>query len=251
MPLPSPTARELTRWLGLAAAGAVVLAAAYVVFINTNLGYEPAGEGENNRVNAAAVVGYCLIVYAVAMLAATLLTRRPGSPVTVALASLLTGLVAIGYADRSRSDVHSWDHAASLQHAEISRLGRLPKPAPGATAFYTLRRDRPGRRRRVRLCFEVTWDLDTAVELHWHDPTPPRLPDLHRDNVHLWPGEPLSGWPVRRRAGPGGELRQGGVLRLPHRAHPPDQQPSGLPERAKPVRAGGSELTNGPSAHGL
>ncbi len=71
-PGPGPTLRYGLLWV---AAGLVVLALAYVVFINTTPGfYEPAAPGSDNRINAVAAIGYCAIVIGVAMLVSALMS---------------------------------------------------------------------------------------------------------------------------------------------------------------------------------
>lgn len=164
-PGPGPTLRYGLLWV---AAGLVVLALAYVVFINTTPGfYEPAAPGSENRINAVAAIGYCAIVIGVAMLVSALMswTWRPRAAPVVWL--VLALVVAIGYAQRIRRDVRAWDRATAIQHAELAELSRaLPRPAP-RTTLYTF--GGVGVTTPTVYAFRVTWDLNGAVQLLWGD----------------------------------------------------------------------------------
>jgi hypothetical protein len=166
----SPEAVELRRWLCCLAAGIVVLIASYAVFVNTDVAfYEPGGKGADNRINVVAAVGYCLVVYAAAMVATLLLTRAARPRAAAAIASLAAGLVAIGYAERARHDIRDWDRAATIQRQELGRLhGSLAKPPRGTTVFTF---GGVGKTATGVYAFRVTWDLDGAVQLLWRDST--------------------------------------------------------------------------------
>ncbi len=163
-----PAERSLRRSLGCVAAGIVVVILSYAVFINTNPGfYEPAARGEDNRINAVAALGYCLVVYGAAMLLALLLTRGSRPRLAAVIASLAIAFVALGYAHRTRADTSAWDHAATLQREELTELrSALPPLAPSTTifAFGGVGELTPG-----IYVFRVTWDLDGAAELLWRD----------------------------------------------------------------------------------
>lgn len=169
-PTDSPEQLELRRWLYCVAAGVVVVGAAYVVFVNTDtVFYEPALNGIYNRINVVAAVGYCVVVYAAAMLAALLLTRRARPRAAAAIASLAAALVAVGYANRALRDVRDWDRAAAIQRQELGRLRQsMAKPAPGTTIFAF---GGVGATATGVYAFRVTWDLDGAVQVLWRDPT--------------------------------------------------------------------------------
>ena len=164
-PGPGPTLRYGLLWV---AAGLVVLALAYVVFINTTPGfYEPAAPGSDNRINAVAAIGYCAIVIGVAMLVSALMswTWRPRAAPVVWL--MLALVVAIGYAQRIRRDVRAWDRATAIQHAELAELSRGAAPSRPPDDALHLRGRRRNHPERLRL--RVTWDLNGAVQLLWGD----------------------------------------------------------------------------------
>jgi hypothetical protein len=86
---------------------------------------------------------------------------------TIAIASVVGLVVAVGYANRSRDDVRTWDRAATIQQQELATLSRsLGKRAPGTTIFAS---GAAGEVAPHVYAFGVTWDLTTALELRWDD----------------------------------------------------------------------------------
>lgn len=172
-PRSSEQAAQLRLWLAWLLCGAVVVATAYLVFVNTDLGfYEPLSPGSNNRINVVAAVGYCIALVAVAMLVATLVggwaraLARPPLLVAVACGALVVAL-AVGYAIQARRDVRGWDRAASDQRAQLATLqATVPRPAHGTT-LYVL--GGVGQTEVDVFSFGVTWDLNNAVKLRYGD----------------------------------------------------------------------------------
>jgi hypothetical protein len=139
--------------------------------VDTDFSYQPVFPGAANRMNVVAAIGYCLVVYGEAMLLALLIGGLTGGRAirTVAIASALALVLAIGYANRSRDDIHTWDHAASIQHQELSALSNTLGKPPQGTAIFAF--GGTGQIAPNVYAFGVTWDLNSAVKLRWSDPT--------------------------------------------------------------------------------
>ncbi|MGD0452011.1 MAG: hypothetical protein ABSB69_00300 [Solirubrobacteraceae bacterium] len=162
---------ELRRWLLVAAAGAVVIVAAYVVFVPATISkYQPIAAGRANRVNMLASLGYVLIAFALAMTLATsvvrLLGRPPGWAPAIGLA--IAALVFVGYVHRTRQDVAAWDRAGTIQRRELAQLKAAGRPASGTT-IYTFAG--VGATAVEVPVFQRTVALNSAVQLLWNDPT--------------------------------------------------------------------------------
>ncbi len=162
---------RLYRWLLMAAAGGLVVAAAYAIYVPAPINlYQPLGKGEENRLNVMASLGYVIIVYALATVFATsairLLRRPPAWAPVIGLAIAAT--VFVGYVRRTRQDVAAWNRAGSIQRQELGELRSAGRPAARTTiyAFGGVGSTAPG-----VYAFRVTWDLNTAVELLWNDET--------------------------------------------------------------------------------
>jgi hypothetical protein len=163
--------RELRRWLLLVAAGGLVVAAAYVVYVPAPINlYQPLAKGLENRVNVLASLGYAIIVYALAMILATStmrLLRRPLAWASV-MGLVIVAVVFVGYVHRTRKDIAAWNLAGDVQRQEISDLRAAGQPPDGTTiyAFGGTGATAPG-----VFAFRVTWDLNSAVQLLWNDAT--------------------------------------------------------------------------------
>jgi hypothetical protein len=95
--------------------------------------------------------------------------RRPTPPRCACRCIGGRPLRRFGYAHRSRIDIRNWDRAATLQKQELARLSSSGgRPAPGTTIFAV---GGTGEVAPNVSAFSVTWDLDTALELRWNDPT--------------------------------------------------------------------------------
>ncbi len=162
---------EVRRWLWLALAGAVVIVAAYAVFVPATISkYQPLGEGRANRVNEMASLGYAMIVFALAMVFATSVVRlleRPRSWAP-ALGLALAALVFVGYVHRTRGDIAAWDRAGKIQRRELAQLRAAGRPPSGTTIFTF---GGVGATRREVPVFQRTVALNSAVQLLWNDAT--------------------------------------------------------------------------------
>lgn len=161
----------LHRWLLLVAAGGLVVAAAYAVYVPAPIIlYQPLGKGEENRVNVMASLGYAIIVYGLAMVLATSAVRLLRRPLTWApvIGLAITAVVFIGYVHRTRQDIAAWNSADDIQRQELGELRAAGRPASGTTiyAFGGTGTTAPG-----VFAFRVTWDLNSAVQLLWNDAT--------------------------------------------------------------------------------
>jgi hypothetical protein len=160
---------EIGRWLVVAVGGLVYAAVAWAVFIPADPYYSPSQLGLGNRVNIVAAIGLVTAVYAVVMLAGTLVLAGLGQ--RRGLASALGGIAAltlgIGYIDRVSADTSTWNLASRDQAVVLSTLRqRLPHPAPGSTilTFGNVAWTAPG----VPV-FASSWDLNGAAELLYGD----------------------------------------------------------------------------------
>lgn len=163
--------RELRRWLLLLAAGGLVVAAAYVVYVPAPIHlYQPLAKGLENRVNVLASLGYGIIVYALAMILATStmrLLRRPLAWASV-IGLAIVAVVFVGYVHRTRNDIAAWNLAGRIQRQELGKLKAVGKPAAGTTIYAF---GGTGATAPDVFAFRVTWDLDSAVQLLWNDAT--------------------------------------------------------------------------------
>jgi hypothetical protein len=149
-----PTLRRWLRWMVV---GLVAVAAAYVMFLGSNL--HPRDPGIDNRINLFAGVGFCLLIYAIAACAAHLVTHAHSTAAALAL-----GLViAIGYGTRLASDEADWRDAADRQAVVLAgaeaELLSLPREST-LLAFGPPAQVAPG----VPV-FNRPWDLGGALEL--------------------------------------------------------------------------------------
>lgn len=104
-PLTTPAAGALLAVLGLA-----VVVLGYLTLIPAEPWYQPLQPGQGTRVNGVAAVGYAMVVAGVMIIVSTAITRsvllapRVAPGATVALAFLLIGGFAAGYAQENRGD---------------------------------------------------------------------------------------------------------------------------------------------------
>lgn len=130
----------LREWLLLGAAGLVIAALGWCMFIPANPYYTPSGIGDLNRVTAVACFGLLMTVYAAIGIGVTLVAGfLPGGRwaryawlAPPALAILL-GATYVHVLDRH---IHIWDDAYKNQVAAFENVERAdPDPADG-TVFY-------------------------------------------------------------------------------------------------------------------
>lgn len=163
--------REGRRWLATILVGVLVVVAAYLIYVpGPIIDYAPLQPGQGNRVNVMASFGYVLIVLGLAMTSATVLIRvlRARLKWIPVIGLVIVGAVFAGYARHTRTDVAAWNRAGMIQLRELGSLRAAGRPAPNNTVytFGGVGTVAPG-----VVGFIVTWDLDSAVKILWHDPT--------------------------------------------------------------------------------
>jgi hypothetical protein len=171
LPSAHPARGELGRWLLVLAAGVAVVALGYAIYVPGLDYYEPLGAGMANRVNAVPGIGWVLIVYAGAMLAATLALRDlPRARIlTSGLAALAAALIAVGWV----KTVHSESSAYTTAFTEDERIldtmrAALPSPQPEST-IWTF--GQPVEIIPGVPVFGNTWDMTGSVQLTYDDPS--------------------------------------------------------------------------------
>ena len=113
----------------LAGAGVLVIVASYVVLAPSTDYYAPLTPGQGTRTNAAAQVGWALLVTGLAGIAGSLVRRE-------ALALALVAVVGLGWVARSTEDARAWDTAWRVEQDVIAAARTsLGVPAPGTTVF--------------------------------------------------------------------------------------------------------------------
>lgn len=116
------------RWLAIAAAGLLVAAAAWAVYVPADYIYSPTSPGTGNRVNGLAGIGVAIFLYAAAML----IVRR------TALALLIALVLGVGYAHRIAADARVWNRAALEQTQILATIrAHVPRPPANAKFFIT------------------------------------------------------------------------------------------------------------------
>jgi hypothetical protein len=162
---------QLRRWLWLIAGGSLVVAGAYAVYVPAPIAlYQPLAKGSENRVNVLASLGFAMVLFGLAMVSGALLARLLRRPPAWAPAlGLGLALAAfVGYARHTRNDIAEWDRAGAIQRSELAQLRAAGRPAPGTTIYAF---DGVGATAPNVYAFRVTWDLNSAVQLLWNDPT--------------------------------------------------------------------------------
>jgi hypothetical protein len=161
----------LRRWLLTAAASVLAVAAGYLTFIPGDPQvYSPLREGQFNRVNVLAAIGYVMLVYSLAMVAGLVAFRgRPRWHLASSSVAVLAGvLLAAGYAQEVRADIAVWDRAAAAQDQVVDTVASLLPDPPHGSVLYTF--GHPTSFDGVPV-FAASWDLVGAVQTRWTDPS--------------------------------------------------------------------------------
>jgi hypothetical protein len=166
-----PVRAELQRWLLTMAAGAVVVVLGYVIYAPGTDYYQPLLPGIGDRVNLVPSFGWVLMLYAGAMLIATLAlrdVRRARTWISVA-AALGCLLIAAGWL-RTIGTYSGYYSRAYQEDVRVltTMQENLPNPKEGSTiwTFGQPVEEGPG----VPI-FGNTWDMTTSVQLKYDDPT--------------------------------------------------------------------------------
>lgn len=171
--LPSDTALrlELRRWLTVMAAGAIVVVASYAVFIPGMDYYVPLEPGIGNRVNAVPSIGWILLLYGGARTVGALVFRDTPRSRTLAQGFAILGcaLLAIGWVKTLRAESHSYTNAF-LEDERVLNVtqGAIPRPRTEGT-IWTF--GQPVQIAPGIPIFGNTWDMTTAIQLRYDDPT--------------------------------------------------------------------------------
>ncbi len=162
---------DLQRWLVTMAAGAAVVVLGYVIYAPGTDYYEPLGPGIADRVNLVPSFGWALMLYAGAMLLATLILRdvpRARRWISVA-AAVVCVLIAAGWL-RMIGDYSGYFTSAHNEDARVltTMKDHLKHPKPGSTIWTFAQPVEivPG----VPV-FGNTWDMASSVQLEYDDPT--------------------------------------------------------------------------------
>jgi hypothetical protein len=159
---------SLREWLLLAAAGLVVAALGWVIFIPADPYYTPTVFEETNRVNALAGLGLVIAAYAAlgifGVLVARLFKHRAWAlPLTLALACLL----GAAYVHVLERHIGAWDNAFRLEAAAGDRMQhQLPNLPTGTTVFTA---NYPAYLAFGVPVFATTWDLSGMIKLRYDD----------------------------------------------------------------------------------
>jgi hypothetical protein len=129
---------RLGAWLAIAAAGAVVAAAAWAVYVPAPAHYSPTAAGTVNRMNALAAIGIVTAVYSCLVLLWSMVARLLRFPRgALALAAAGTALaLGAAYLQRTAADARAWDVAATDQRRLVADLrAALPRLAPRTIVY--------------------------------------------------------------------------------------------------------------------
>jgi len=170
LPAGDPAGAELWRWLRIGAVGVAGIAAGYAPFVPGLLKYIPAAPGILNRVNLLAAFGFVVVVYALAMLAGTLLARALGRPPTVvaaACAALASVAIGAGYADRAAQDKADWAHGWEVEQLVLATIRNTVPDPPRRARIYTF--GAPNYVAPGVPAFALAGDLRNAVQVEFRE----------------------------------------------------------------------------------
>jgi hypothetical protein len=167
----APQADGLRAWLWVLAAGILVVVLGYAAYVPGDDYYEPLGPGIGNRVNAVPGVGFVLVLYALAMLLATLALSRSWCPRRLVPLAALAACAAVAVCWLQSIDRD--EDAFLLAHDEGERVMREVRsavPAPLAqSVIWTFGQPMevvPG----VPI-FDQWGNMSSRVRLAYDDPT--------------------------------------------------------------------------------
>lgn len=171
LPSHTETKRVLRRWLLVMLAGAVVVVAGYAAFIPGIDYYIPLGAGIANRVNAVPAIGWILLIYGGARLIGSLAFREMprGRLLARSLAIIGCALLAVGWVKSLKTEANFFTAAFEEDERVLYVIqGAIPHPRPSGTiwTFGQPLEISPG----IPI-FGNTWDMTSAVQLQYDDPT--------------------------------------------------------------------------------
>ncbi|MBS1675751.1 MAG: hypothetical protein JST08_00050 [Actinobacteria bacterium] len=166
-----PIREDLERWLMTMGAGAIIVVLGYVIYAPGTDYYQPLLPGIGDRVNLVPSFGWVLMLYAAAMLLATLILRDipRGRRWVSVVAAIGCALIAAGWL-RTIGDFSGYFTRAYQEDVRVLTTMRehLPNPKRGSTiwTFGQPVEEGPG----VPV-FGNTWDMTQSVRLKYDDPT--------------------------------------------------------------------------------
>jgi hypothetical protein len=170
-----PTLRSpgwgLGNWLLLAAAGLLVAALGWAIFIPAHPYYTPSIFGVTNRVNGVAGFGLILVVYAAFGVIGSLIGELAGRRSAVTLAVTLGLGVSLGaaYVHVLERHIGLWRDAYEMELAGLNGLREIfPRLPHGTTLFVS---GYPANVTPGVPIFATTWDLRGAVQVTYADYT--------------------------------------------------------------------------------
>jgi hypothetical protein len=184
---------ELSRWLAIAGAGALITVAAWAVYVPATDHYAPSAAGTVNRMNAAAAVGIAILVYAcLVLLARTLsrLARLPASATSLAITAA-TLVLGAGYVRLSLADARSWDTAAADQRQLLADLHAALPRLPREATVYLL--GAPATVGPGIPVLNTTLDLTSAMRVSYLSPQLLGVPISGAASIACGPQGPVAG----------------------------------------------------------
>jgi hypothetical protein len=149
-------------WLAVAAAGVVVTATAWVIYLPADAYYRPEQVGIGNRINALAAIGLVLVIYAAVRVGGILVAQiGPSAPiVATVLMSLSIAVLLVGYVRESQADVRNWDRAFASERATLAFVtANVPSPPPGSMIYVV----RQVQYQTPEVPIFVAWDFAPAL----------------------------------------------------------------------------------------
>jgi hypothetical protein len=164
-----PIRADLQRWLLTIAAGIVIVVLGYVIYAPGTDYYQPLLPGIGDRVNLVPSFGWILILYACAMLLATLILRDVprARRWTSVVAAVGVALLAAGWV-RSIGNFSGYFTRAYQEDVRVltTMKTNLPHPKPGSTIWTFAQPVEEGPGVPV---FGNTWDMTSSVQLEYGD----------------------------------------------------------------------------------
>lgn len=160
----------LRRFLGVFGAGALVVLLAYSIYVPGIDYYEPTAVGIADRVNAAAGIGWVLVLYAGLGLLAVLVAGRRRSRALVPTV-IAAGAIVLLAAWLPLITKDSRDYVAAYREGQRTLAvvhSALPDPAPGTT-IWTF--GQPVQIAQGVPVFGNAWDMTDSVDLMYRDPS--------------------------------------------------------------------------------
>jgi hypothetical protein len=171
LPASDPARIQLRRWLAVLAAGLLVVALGYAIYVPGIDYYEPLAPGIANRVNAVPGIGWVLALYALIMLAATLALRglRDARILAPGLAALACALIAVGWVRSDLRDADAFTNSYQEGQRVLASIGAALPKAPPKSTIWTF--GQPTEIAPGIPVFGNTWDMTASVQLLYEDPT--------------------------------------------------------------------------------